>query len=190
MSGQGIWIEGERELYANMQKSLFQVTEAGRKGLRKAGMNILADAKQNLRGNHSVVTGQLRASGRVQAVADDKDAIDVGFFSQDSQFGYAYFVEYGRRAGKMPPVNMLMEWLRKKSSNRKGKSALQSAVQFANAYSKKPVTADDLLRRSAWGLAKWIAKNGTRPHPFFKPAVEKNRASIENAISESVKEVL
>ena len=67
---------------------------------------------------------------------------------------------------------------------------MQSAVQFANAYSKKPVTEDDLLRSSAWALAKWIAKHGTRPHPFFAPAVEKNRADIESAISESVKEEL
>lgn len=190
MSGQGILIEGERELYANMQKSLFQVTEAGRKGLRKAGMNIIADAKANLRSNGSIATGQLRASGRVQAVEGDPDAIDVGFFSKDSAGGYAYFVEYGRRSGRMPPVSMLMEWLRKKSSNRRGKSALQSAVQFANAYSKKPVTEDDLLRSSALVLAKWIAKHGTRPHPFFAPAVEKNKASIENAVSESVKEIL
>ena len=184
MSGQGIWIEGERELYANMQKSLFQVTEAGRKGLRKAGMNILADAKQNLRGNHSVVTGQLRASGRVQAVADDKDAIDVGFFSQDSQFGYAYFVEYGRRAGKMPPVDYIMEWLRKKSS------AFRSASRWAKKFKISSVDMDKMLRSNAFALAKTIAKKGTRPHPFFAPAVEKNRADIENAIGSAVKEEL
>ena len=63
--GQGIWIEGEKELYANMQKSLFSLTEAGRKGLRQAGMNIIADAKQNLKNGGHIATGGLRASGRV-----------------------------------------------------------------------------------------------------------------------------
>lgn len=188
MSGQGIWIEGEKELYANMQKSLFSITEAGRKGLRQAGMNIIADAKNNLRNNGSVATGMLRASGKVQSVEGDKDSIDVGFFSQDSKNGYAYYVEYGRRSGKMPPVDMLMEWLRKKSSNRRSKSALESAVTFANSGKvKKAKTVNDLLRSAAWGLAKKIAKEGTRPHPFFAPAVEKNKANIENVISNSVK---
>lgn len=190
--GQGIWIEGEKELYANMQKSLFSLTEAGRKGLRQAGMNIIADAKQNLKNGGHIATGVLSASGRVQKVEGDPDSIDVGFFSKDSKGGYAYFVEYGRRAGKMPPVDTLMEWLRKKSSNRRSKSALQSALVFANSGKRvrKVKTADDLLRSGAWGLAKMIAKKGTRPHPFFGPAVEKNKMDIERAISTAVKEEL
>lgn len=191
MSGRGdIWIEGERELYANMQKHLVTLTDNSRKGLRKAGMNIIADAKANLRSNGSVVTGMLRASGRVQAVEGDPDSIDVGFFGKDTAGGYAYFVEYGRRSGKMPPIKMLMEWLRKRSSTRRGKSALDSAVVFANANSKKPKTRDDLLLSSAWALAKAIAKQGTKPHPFFGPAVEKNKKAIEDAVAQSIREDL
>ena len=190
--GQGIWIEGEKELYANMQKSLFSLTEAGRKGLRQAGMNIIADAKQNLKNGGHVASTNLMASGRVQKVEGDPDSIDVGFFSKDSKGGYAYYVEYGRRAGRMPPVDALMEWLRKKSSNRRSKSALDSALVFANSGKRvwKVKTANDLLRSGAWGLAKMIAKKGTMPHPFFGPAVEKNMADIENAIGSAVKEEL
>ena len=188
--GQGIWIEGEKELYANMQKSLFSLTEAGRKGLRQAGMNIIADAKQNLKNGGHIATGVLMASGRVQKVEGDPDSIDVGFFSKDSKNGYAYFVEYGRRSGKMPPVDMLMEWMRKRTSK---SSALKSAlahIEGRRVRRESAYTKDYLLRSAAWGLAKWIAKHGTRPHPFFAPAVEKNKASIEDAISESVKEEL
>ena len=92
----------------------------------------------------------------------------------------------------MPPVDSLMEWLRKKSSNRRSKSALQSALVYANSGKRvrKIKTADDLLRSAAWGLAKMIAKKGTRPHPFFGPAVEKNKADIEKAIGSAVKEEL
>ena len=188
--GQGIWIEGEKELYANMQKSLFSLTEAGRKGLRQAGMNIIADAKENLRGNHSVVTGQLRAMGKVQKVEDDPDAIDAGFFAQGSSQGYAYFVEYGRRAGRMPYPPDLVEWVRKKNLKNK---ALTSAVNIFNAKRRtrqSKYTTGDLLLSAAWALAKHIAKKGTKPHPFFAPAVEKNKADIEKAIGNAVKEEL
>lgn len=168
MSGSGdIWIEGERELYVNMQKHLITLTDNSRRGLRKAGMNIIADAKANLRNNGSVVTGMLRASGRVQAVDGDPDSIDVGFFGNDTAGGYAYFVEYGRRSGKMPPIKMLVEWARKK------------------------LRLDEKEARNAGFLiARKIAKKGTRPHPFFGPAVEKNKKAIEDAIAQSIREDL
>ena len=168
MSGRGdIWIEGERELYANMQKHLVTLTDNSRRGLRKAGMNIIADAKANLRSNGSVVTGMLRASGRVQAVDGDPDSIDVGFFGNDTAGGYAYFVEYGRRSGKMPPIKMLMEWARKK------------------------LRLDEKEARNAGFLiARKIAKKGTRPHPFFGPAVENNKKAIEDAVAQSIRKDL
>ena len=184
--GVNIWIEGERELFLNMQRRLDGCTQAGRRGLRKGALKIVNDAKGKLKTNGSVVTGMLRASGKVQAVEGDPDAVDAGFFSQDTKGGYAYFVEYGRRAGKMPPVEMLMEWLRKRTSKSK---ALRSAVNILEGRRKRreaAYTKDDLLRSAAWGLAKHIAKKGTRPHPFFGPAVEENKNTISEYIAEEV----
>ena len=184
--GVNIWIEGERELFLNMQRRLDGCTQAGRRGLRKGALKIVNDAKGKLKTNGSVVTGMLRASGKVQAVEGDPDAVDAGFFGQDTKGGYAYFVEYGRRAGKMPPVEMLMEWLRKRTSRSK---ALRSAVDILEGKRRKreaAYTKDDLLRSAAWGLAKHIAKKGTRPHPFFGPAVEENKNTISEYIAEEV----
>ena len=169
-----IQVEGLRELHLAFEKKAEETISAGRKGLRAAGMNIIADAKNNLRGNHSVVTGQLRAMGKVQKVEDDPDAIDAGFFAQGSSQGYAYFVEYGRRATKtttagVPTLRQAIEqWLRKKFGMAEGKD----------------------LKSRAFLISRAIHKKGTKPHPFFAPAVEKNKASIENAVSESVKEIL
>ena len=61
-----IWLEGERELFVNMQKKLGRLGKAGRQALQKGGMIIVNDAKVNLRNNGSVVTGMLRASGKVR----------------------------------------------------------------------------------------------------------------------------
>jgi hypothetical protein len=88
----------------------------------------------------------------------------------------------------MPPVEMLMEWMRKRTSK---SSALKSAlahIEGRRVRRESAYTKDYLLRSAAWGLAKWIAKNGTRPHPFFAPAVEKNKASVENVIANEVKQ--
>lgn len=163
-SDKGIWVEGERELFMNMQRVMGENLAAARKGLQAAGLNIIADAKDNLRGNTSVVTGLLRASGKVQKVQGDDDAIDVGFFSEKSK-GYAFFVEYGRRAGKMPPPDEMAQYLRKKFG-----------------------LAADAARQAGWAMARKIAKLGTRPHPFFAPAVKANERKVADAIAKAIKE--
>ena len=158
-----LWLEGERELFANMQKKLGGLGKAGREALQKGGMLIVNDAKVNLRNNRSVVTGMLRSSGKVQKVLGDEDAIDAGFFPQQTTGGYAFFVEYGRRAGKMPPPDMLIEWCRKKLR-----------------------LPEKLAKLRGWAMARTIAKKGTRPHPFFGPAVEKNKKAVVDAIAEAI----
>lgn len=160
-----IWVEGERELFLNMQRVMGSNLSAARQGIRTGAMSIINDAKQNLRGNHSVVTGQLRASGRVQAVQGDEDAVDAGFFSSDTQGGYAYFVENGRRSGKMPPVDNIIQWFRKKFG-----------LQEKEAKAR------------GWASARAIARKGTRPHPFFVPAVEKNEKAITDAIQVAIQQ--
>ena len=159
-----IWVEGEKELYMNMQRIMGANISAARESLAEAGMLIVNDAKNNLRSNHSVVTGQLRASGRAQAVEGDPDAVDVGFFSDNTQGGYAAYVEYGRRSGKMPPVDYLIQWVRKKLR-----------------------LPDKEARARGWAMARSIARKGTRPHPFFTPAVEKNKKAVTDAIQEAIR---
>lgn len=159
----GMWLEGERQLFLNMQKRIDGAEEASRRGIRVAAMNILADAKENLRKNKSVVTGQLRASGKTQDVQSDPDAIDVGFFSQ-TQGGYAAYVEYGRRAGKFPPLSYIVQWVRKKFRK-----------------SEKEAKSIGFL------IARSIARKGTRPHPFFGPAIQKNENAITKAIAAEMK---
>ena len=157
--GEGIWVDGERELFLNMQRTMDGTLKAAMQGLEKAALNIIADAKENLKGNHSVVTGQLRASGRVQRVEGDAESLDAGFFSQDSSGGYAAFVEYGRRSGKMPPLYIIKQWVRKKFQ----------------------VDAKE-ARNIGFLIARKIAKKGTKPHPFLSPAVEKNKDKVEAVI--------
>lgn len=184
-----IWVEGEKELYVNMQRSMEGSLKAAREGLQNAGLKIVADATRNIRKNKSWTSGGLGNSGKVQKVEGDEDAVDAGFFSDEGE-GYAAYVEYGRRAGKMPNPELLIEWVRKKNLKNK---ALTSAVNIFNAKRRKrkdAYTPTDLLRSAAWALAKHIAKKGTRPHPFFAPAVEKNKKAVERAIANAVKEVI
>lgn len=158
-----IAVEGLDKLNQAMAKSSTEVQEAVIKGFETFGANVIADAQMNLRQNTSVVTGLLRQSGKVQKVNDGK-SVDIGFFDTTNRnSGYALYVENGRRAGKFPPVDELVQWARKKF--RLDMRAAKS-VGFA--------------------VAKKIAEQGSAPHPFFQPAVKKNT----NSLTEIIKKVL
>ena len=157
-----IYVEGLDELLRKMDKLPAEVQRECFKAMQRASLDIIADAKTNLRVNGSVVTGNLRASGKVQKV-DDK-TLDVGFFSSDSDKGYASYVEYGRKPGKMPPPDILEAW----------------------AYKKFRLSHKD-ARSAAWALARSIAKKGTKARPFFEPAVESGWRKMIDKIAKIVK---
>ena len=158
-----IYVEGLDELLRKMDRLPAEVQRECFKAMQAASLDIIADAKGNLRINGSVVTGNLRASGKVQKV-DDK-TLDVGFFSSDARDkGYASYVEHGRKPGKMPPPDILEAW----------------------AYKKFRLSHKE-ARSAAWALARSIAKKGTKARPFFEPAVESGWRKMIDKIAKIVK---
>ena len=158
-----IYVEGLDELLRKMDSLPAEVQRKCFKAMQSASLDIIADAKGNLRANGSVVTGNLRASGKVQKV--DEKTLDVGFFSSDVENkGYARYVEYGRKPGKMPPPDILEAW----------------------AYKKFRLSHKD-ARSAAWALARSIAKKGTKARPFFEPAVESGWRKMIDKIAKIVK---
>lgn len=158
-----IYVEGLDELLRKMDNLPAEVQRKCFKAMQTASLDIIADAKGNLRVNGSVVTGNLRASGKVQKV-DDK-TLDVGFFSSDARDkGYASYVEHGRKPGKMPPPDILEAW----------------------AYKKFRLSHKE-ARSAAWALARSIAKKGTKARPYFEPAVESGWRKMIDKIAKIVK---
>lgn len=158
-----IYVEGLDELLRKMDSLPAEVQRKCFKAMQSASLDIIADAKGNLRANGSVVTGNLRASGKVQKV--DEKTLDVGFFSSDVENkGYARYVEYGRKPGKMPPPDILEAW----------------------AYKKFRLSHKD-ARSAAWALARSIAKKGTKARPYFEPAVESGWRKMIDKIAKIVK---
>ena len=166
MNGDGsIQLEGVDKLMKALEKCDRDVIESAMQGLQKGGMNIIADAQANLRENGSVVTGLLRQSGHVTRKGDE---ITVGFFDTTNQSGYAAYVEYGRRAGKFPPLDEMAAWAYKKFHLKDWKEA----------------------RTAGFLIARKIANQGSEPHPFFNPAVKKNHNNIVTAVREAVRRLI
>lgn len=166
MDNGSIKLEELDEVLRNLEGIKPVVQKAAMKGLQAGALDIIADAQTNLRTNGSVVTGLLRQSGRTQKV--DELTLDAGFFDTTNKgSGYAFYVENGRRAGKMPPPDELIQYCRKK-------------LRMSEREAKK----------AGWAMALRIARKGTRPHPFFNPAITKNRKKILDRLENEIKKNL
>ena len=162
---EGMYIDPQslRKLSVNFKAFSREVLAASVEGLKDFGLRIVAQAKANLKANDSIASGLLRNSGR--AVVQPDNTVDAGFYA-----GYAYWVEYGRKSGGMPPVDVIYEWVRKKNAGKR--SALKSAAVFSGK------SQDELAKSAAWAIAKSIKEKGTKPHPFLKPAYDQYRTQI------------
>ncbi|MDY6417457.1 MAG: HK97-gp10 family putative phage morphogenesis protein [Bacteroidales bacterium] len=159
-------ITGMQELQNALQNvGRGEILLAADRGLKKGGMAIVAEAQDNLRRNGTNTTGLLSQSGKVRK-SSEGEGYDAGFMQGEKN--YAGAVEYGRRAGRMPPPDMLDAW----------------------AYKKMHLHDRKASRTIGWAIAKHIAKNGTRPHPFFAPAVQKYQPRILNIVRDEIAKVV
>jgi len=171
MASSGIWVEGADRVFMNMNRVVDSVAKESMKGIKKAGMEIIAQAQRNMRtaGHNGATlnnTGRLSQSGRVQDVQNDPNAVDVGFFSDEGGRGYAAFVEYGTKAHSAP-LEPIRQWVKKK---------MRVAANSVNTV--------------AFFIHRRIRRRGTNAHAFFAPAVQKNKEAVSKAISEAVQSVI
>lgn len=144
----------------NKKQFTREVLNKAAQGLNNSAARIVAEAKQKIKDNGSIATGMLRSSGSVRQQVDG--TVDAGFYAE-----YAYWVEYGRKAGGMPPVKLIKEWVR-----------------------KKHLSGDEReIDSMAFAIAKSIAANGTKAKPFLTPSYEENKARIDEIMQKAINEV-
>ncbi len=94
---------------------------------------------------------------------------------------YGRNVEFGRRAGaRMPPVDALLGWVRRHWAPSIRAEARIAAARFPGRERSRAwrQAGQDALRSKAFVLARAIARRGIPPHPFMRPAFERNRVAI------------
>lgn len=150
-----------RELNANFDDFIRELNIVCKEALKNLGAKIVAAAQTNLRKGRNVATGLLINSGRTAEHADG--SILAGFPTM-----YAYYTEFGRRAGKWPPFQQILQWVR---------------VRHMAAD-------DDEAQDIAYAIQRSIGRKGTKPHPFLRPAFEKNKRLYEQVIRKGAAKVM
>lgn len=150
-----------KRLNINMEQFERELLLTAKESLKNLGQRIVSQAQSTLRRRKNIGTGLLINSGAVKE--DGPISIKAGFPTM-----YAYYVEFGRRAGKWPPFRMIYEWVR-----------------------IKHFTADEKeARRVAFLIQKGIGKKGTKPHPFLRPAYEKNKPLLIAILKKAAAKVM
>lgn len=160
-----------RNLRINAKTFKMYVLHNAVEGLSKFGMRIVAQAQDFLDHGGHRAKGKLIGSGRT--IIQPDNTVDAGFYS-----AYAAFVENGRGPGRMPPVDVIEEWVLRKG--RKKNSALKAAAVFSGK------SESELAHEAAWAIAKSIAEKGTEPHPFLKPAYDMFRVRIGRFMQDEI----
>lgn len=114
--------------------------------------DLISRARQNIDRQALVQSGRLRNSFSRRITVGGPAALTVRV-SNDAPHALAF--ERGRRpGGRLPPVRPLARWVR-----RAGMAEGADAVSVA------------------WAIARKIQRVGTRPRPFFAPAVDDPRTT-------------
>lgn len=103
---------------------------------------VIDEAKTILKHNNNIATGNLIGS-------DYKERIDINTWEFGFSAPYGGYVELGTAPRiKYPPIEKIKNWL-----------MVKYGVPEENAW------------KSAWRVATHIKKHGTKPYPFFRPAI-------------------
>lgn len=164
--GMHIDVASLKNLQVNIRFFEGYVLGKAQKGLRAFGLRIVAEAKRIIKDNGSIAQGYLRNSGR--AVAQPDGTVDAGFY-----VGYAYWVENGRKKGKMPPVDVLYQWIVRKRIQPSGKGDIDKLRW-------------DMARNIAW----YLKNHDTEGRPFLRPAYEKYRIRIGDFMQKQIDEAV
>ena len=150
-----------QRLNMNFDEFARELNRVCKQALANLGQRIISQAQTNLKRGRNIATALLINSGAVKEGADN--TILAGFPTM-----YAYYLEFGRRAGKWPPFRFIYEWVR---------------VRHMAAD-------DDEAQDIAYAIQRNIGRKGTKPHPFLRPAFEKNKRLYEQVIRKGAAKVM
>ena len=95
---------------------------------------------------------------------------------------YWKYIEYGRRPGKMPPLDIIEKWINVRQ-------ILPRPLTLKSGKSVVPT-----IPQLSFLIARKIGRDGIQPRPFFKQSFEEAKreylAKIEEAIIQDIKESL
>jgi|GEM_PF-1026180 len=154
--------------------------------MAQAGKLLEEQIKQNLIDNDSIATGDLRASVSSSEVQVTERAIFVEV-GAGRGLPYARAVEYGSKPHTPPlsitePGQPLYEWVRIKQLA--GVYSVRTRKRLGSRLQQ--IVENRKMARAIWAH---IRKYGTKPHPYFEPAITQTAERIGKLFEQAVEKI-
>jgi len=150
----------------------------GRLIVERAQLELGTRRKQTA-GSGRVYTGRKVASDNLRKSLDftlqaNKDRFSIQFGAKGTAAKYAGIVHDGRRRGKQPPIQELVDWMRKKRIRpRKEDGSFSESTESAR-------------RGLAFVIARSIGRHGTKEFPYYEIALKKYDTQMTDALLKAV----
>jgi hypothetical protein len=135
--------------------------EFGQEVVEKAMLNLGVYRTVNGKKRRAVASDTLRKS---LAFRYDNKYKRIDFFAKGSASEYAYYVEEGRKAGKRPPIDKILEWMKIKRIQPRNENG--SFKKFAT-----PKAKENAMEGIAFNISRAIGARGIKPLFYFRDAV-------------------
>lgn len=158
-------VTGIDDLRRKLDAVAAAVRRAARREIRAAALRIQAGARRKLHENGTTDTGRLANS-----IATEEEASGLDY-RVGTNLVYARAIEFGLPPGylrRMPPVDAIAGWVRRKLGIRDPREA----------------------RRVAFLIARKIKRSGTDAQPYLHPAAEQERPEFLRRLNEAVNKAL
>ncbi len=133
--------------------------------------------------NTGVARGSVYSENRGTKV-DLLRGVDLEGFVSSSDFAPKIeALEFGRAAGKMPPIEAIALWVKQR-----GLAGVFSVKTRKRLGSKAKKQKQDVS--VAWAIARHIAKHGTEAQWVFKRAAEASEEYVNNAFDDALDQIL
>lgn len=137
------------------------MNEFGQEVVEKAMLNLGVYRTVNGKKRRAVASDNLRKS---LAYRYDSKYKRIDFFAKGSASEYAYYVEEGRKAGKRPPTDKILEWMKIKRIQPRNENG--SFKKFAT-----PKAKENAMEGIAFNISRAIGARGIKPLFYFRDAV-------------------
>ncbi len=138
----------------NALDQLPKAIEESVREIKERAAQIVLEEAQSIIESAIFDEGELAGSGRIEV---DEDDIQVLFDAP-----YAGSVEFGRDPGSRPPLEPILEWVKRRLG----------------------ITDEKRARRVAWAICDRIEERGIPARPFLRPARAKGAQYLQNAGAE------
>lgn len=152
-------VTGTAQVNANLIQIESRLHQEIEKELTRSAATVLADSQRNA----PKAWGNLARGGKMIQKPGSREVL----FNAN----YAAAVEFGRKPGKWPPFQAILDWVHKR-----GLAGVYAATSRRRIGSTERMMSED--RPLAFLIQRSIGKKGTRPHPFLFPAFEKERPRL------------